>query len=55
MKCHVCNKPATHRLTPDLDIKGIPWCGDKECRDKINLELMIRIYESTEAHKDRKP
>ena len=47
MKCHVCNNESTRRLTPDLDIKGIPVCDSEECERKIRIELMIKIYEES--------
>lgn len=45
MKCAKCDNEATRRLTPDLDIHGIPVCDSKECEKQIRHELIIRIYE----------
>lgn len=43
MNCIKCNKPATKRFSPDLDIKGIGAC-DKHA-DEIEMDLIISSFE----------
>jgi hypothetical protein len=31
MNCYMCGSPATRRMTPDLDISGIPLCAEEHC------------------------
>jgi len=35
--CHVCEKEATHRFSPDLDVKGIGACNE-------HLEVVRMAY-----------
>lgn len=39
MKCIKCEKPATKRFSPDLDIKGIGTCDEHE--DEIRIDLLL--------------
>jgi hypothetical protein len=39
MNCFLCGNKATGRFTPDLDIKGIPYC-DKHYTD-IQIALLM--------------
>lgn len=38
--CFMCGNAATHRLSPDLDIKGIALCDSLPCKHAIHLFLM---------------
>ena len=52
-KCHVCGKPATKRVTNDIDIAGIPLCDDERCKHRLFAELWMeldKIQEQYEAH-----
>lgn len=39
MVCILCDKVASGKITPDLDIKGIPYC-DKH-RTEIQVALLV--------------
>ena len=39
MKCLYCKNKATHRYTPDIDIKGIPLCDEKKCYIEMCIEI----------------
>lgn len=39
MKCYYCENKATHRRTPDIDIKGIPLCDDRKCFVEMYMEV----------------
>lgn len=41
MTCYMCGSPATRRVTPDLDIDGIPLCDTNECKMLLDVELMM--------------
>lgn len=41
MKCVKCDKEATIRFSPDLDIQGIGACED--CREEIHTDLMLAV------------
>jgi hypothetical protein len=41
VKCIACNKPSAYKLTPDLDIRGIPVCGDCASDVKIDFQIFI--------------
>jgi hypothetical protein len=45
IKCSKCDREATRRLTPDLDIGGIPVCDSWDCETLIRLELMRKTIE----------
>lgn len=49
--CRVCGKPATRRLSPDLDIDGVPVCDDETCLMAVWVELFegLRKMEKEEA------
>ena len=47
-KCHVCGKPATRRISPDLDIAGIPLCDSQECWLKAQIELWEELRKMEE-------
>jgi|FLOH01.1.fsa_nt_gi hypothetical protein len=49
MKCYKCDKKAIGRLSPDLDIKGIPFC--KEHKEFIMMAYMVLITEGEDSFK----
>ena len=40
-ECYICKKPATKRMTNDIDIEGIPLCDDEQCKARLYVELWI--------------
>jgi len=38
MKCSKCDREATKRLSPDLDIAGAPVCDG--CESLVRIEIM---------------
>jgi hypothetical protein len=44
LKCIKCEKPATIRYSPDLDIEGIGMCDEHE--KEIKLDLLIAQFDS---------
>ena len=44
LKCVKCEKSATSRFSPDLDIKGIGACD--EHKDEIQKDVLIAILDS---------
>lgn len=47
--CHMCGSTATKRLTPDLDIRGIPLCDDKKCRDTVDFYFAMAAMNEPKA------
>lgn len=46
MNCIKCNKPATQRWSPDIDIKGIAFCND--CKEDVITDiLLVQLGEKT--------
>lgn len=45
LKCAQCGKPATKRLTVDLDIQGIPLCDSEECELRVRAALWEAMEE----------
>lgn len=43
MECIKCGAPATKRLSPDLDIKGIGMCDEHE--SEIKLDLLVTQFD----------
>jgi len=41
VKCRYCKKTATAFRTPDIDIKWVPLCDDKECFYKLYIEINL--------------
>ena len=39
MNCYICGNAATKRMTPDLDIKGIELCEDRNCHQLLTLAI----------------
>ena len=37
VRCYMCGEPCTGRLTPDIDIPGIPLCDARQCKDAITM------------------
>jgi hypothetical protein len=46
MNCYICGNEATKRLTPDMDIKGMPMCDNIDCKQL--LQLVLFTYEDDE-------
>ena len=47
MKCSICNKQATGRYSPDLDINGIGFC--KEHEESVQIAYYLLINEGEES------
>lgn len=47
--CYMCGAPSTKRLTPDLDIQGIPLCADAVCGDRVKLFVLQPDLEMNQA------
>jgi hypothetical protein len=54
VKCSKCDKEATRRLTVDIDIYGIPVCDSEQCKQSIQLDLIIRLWEDDYQKKQDK-
>lgn len=52
MKCSKCDKYATGRLSPDLDIKGVGFCDEHEA--EVKMEMLVLIFEGEEAYEKMK-
>lgn len=48
--CHVCGKPATKRMGPDLvePDSGIRLCDDPRCKEKVTLEIILEEMKDNE-------
>jgi hypothetical protein len=46
MNCYMCGCIASKRISPDLDIFGIPLCQDNDCAQLLALVLMTEMDES---------
>lgn len=49
MKCHLCNKKAIGRLSPDMDLKGFGFC--KEHKYKMTTNYMMLFSENSSIRK----
>ena len=47
MNCYICGNEATKRMTPDMDIQGMPMCDSIDCKQL--LQLVLFTYEENEA------
>lgn len=50
MNCYICGNVATKRLSPDMDMQGIPLCQDADCRQILTL-VMFTIDDPVKAEK----
>ena len=50
MKCYICGNVANRRLSPDMDMQGIPLCQDADCRQILTL-VMFTIDDPVKAEK----
>ncbi len=39
-KCFMCGNPATKRMSPDMDMFGIPLCIDADCQQLLTFALL---------------
>lgn len=58
--CYMCGAESTKRLTPDLDINGIPLCGEQVCGDLLrafmiqpDLDMNKALMTALEGHRKR--
>ena len=47
MKCSICKNKATGRLSPDLDIGGVPFC--EQHKESVRMGFMILRFEGIDA------
>ena len=40
MNCCLCDAPATGQFSPDIDVKGVPFCD----KHKTDIQLAIRAF-----------
>lgn len=41
MKCHLCNKKAIGRLSPDMDLKGVGFCKEHKYEMMTNYIMLF--------------